>query len=62
MNRAIIAIGSNIHPDRNVDEALRRIGQGCHIVKQSGFAQTCPIGPQDQGDFLNGAVLVGPTS
>ena len=58
MNRAIIGIGSNIEPDRNVDEALRRIGQGCHIVKQSGLAQTRPIGPQDQGDFLNGAVLV----
>lgn len=58
MHVCIISIGSNIHPEENIAEALRMIGFENEIIKVSGLIKTAPIGITEQPDFLNGAVKV----
>ncbi len=58
MNRAVIGVGSNIEPERNVPEARRHIAQRHRVVAASPFVQTRPVGYADQPDFTNGALLV----
>ena len=58
MNRAVIGVGSNIEPERNVPEARRHIAHRHVIVAASPFVQTRPLGYADQPDFTNGALLV----
>ncbi|MDE0214386.1 MAG: 2-amino-4-hydroxy-6-hydroxymethyldihydropteridine diphosphokinase [Deltaproteobacteria bacterium] len=58
MNRAVIGVGSNIEPERNVPEARRHIAHRHVIVAASPFVQTRPVGCVDQPDFTNGALLV----
>lgn len=54
----IIGIGSNIHPEENIAEALKILKQENEVSKVSGFSKTSPIGITNQADFLNGAVKV----
>lgn len=58
LNQAVIAIGSNIDPGRNVAQPISRIGQSHRLIAKSKFAWTTPIGNANQDDFLNGAVLI----
>ena len=58
MNLAVIAVGSNINPVKNVQGALARIAARHRILARSRLRRTEPIGPKDQPDFLNGALLV----
>jgi 2-amino-4-hydroxy-6-hydroxymethyldihydropteridine diphosphokinase len=58
MNIAIIGVGSNIHPEQNIREALRILGEIITVVKCSEMVRTAPIGLIDQPDFINGAVKV----
>ncbi len=57
-NRYIIAIGSNIAPDKNVKATLEIISQEQTLIASSKFYQTTPVGYQDQDDFLNGSAYV----
>ncbi len=57
-NRAYLSLGSNIEPERNLPEAVRRLASfGC-VVRASSVWQSPPLGFIEQADFLNGAVLL----
>lgn len=58
MNQAVIALGSNIEPRRNIDAALRRLAAEQKLLGQSRFEMTAPLGRTDQPAFLNGAALI----
>ena len=58
MNIAIIGVGSNIHPELNIREAIRILGEIITVVKCSEMVRTAPIGLIDQPDFINGAVKI----
>ena len=58
MNTVIIGIGSNIHPEENIIEALKLLGESFKVLQVSTMVRTSPIGITDQPDFLNGAVKI----
>lgn len=58
MNKVVVAIGSNIEPEKNVSLARKHISTELKIVKTSQFIKTKPIGNKDQPEFLNGALLI----
>ena len=59
MTRAVVAVGSNIDPDRNVAAALRLLQthRFVELVHTSALYRTRAVGG-DYPDFLNAAVLV----
>jgi len=60
VNRAVIGIGSNIEPQKNIQEALRLMAAGGSftLLRVSRLTDTKPLGYADQPDFMNGAALV----
>ena len=57
-HQAIISIGSNIEPEKNVQTALRELEALFGNLTKSKFIYTKPLLYPDQADFLNGAVLL----
>ncbi|HPB67880.1 MAG TPA: 2-amino-4-hydroxy-6-hydroxymethyldihydropteridine diphosphokinase [Candidatus Omnitrophota bacterium] len=57
-NLAIIGLGSNIDPEKNIPQALRWLREEFGIEKQSSFLRTRPVGNINQEDFLNGCALI----
>lgn len=60
MTRVALALGSNLG-DRlgNLRKALRMLKlNGIEIVKSSDIFETKPVGPQDQGRFLNACIII----
>lgn len=55
MNQAIVSVGSNISPERHVDQARSFFIQKGWFKKASSFVKTKPLGYLNQDDFLNGA-------
>ncbi len=62
MNRAVIALGSNIKPKENTEAALSELSKAFSLIKKSQFIFTEPVGYKDQPDFLNGSVLIETSS
>jgi 2-amino-4-hydroxy-6-hydroxymethyldihydropteridine diphosphokinase len=58
MNKAVVALGSNISPEENIEKALQAISQHFNLRKKTGFIFTEPVGYKNQPDFLNGLVLI----
>lgn len=58
MNQAIIAVGSNIDPQKNIALAREILARDFEVVAETAFVSTKPIGYTQQPDFLNGAILV----
>ena len=58
INKAIIALGSNIDPKKNVSKARGLLSQKFQIIKESRFIRTKPIGISKQPDFINGVVYI----
>ncbi len=61
MTLAYIAIGSNLaSPLEQVNAAVQALGAipQSHVVAVSSFYRTPPLGPQDQPDYLNAAVVL----
>ncbi|HDR2374615.1 TPA: 2-amino-4-hydroxy-6-hydroxymethyldihydropteridine diphosphokinase [Enterobacter asburiae] len=61
MTLAYIAIGSNLaSPLEQVNAAVQALGEipQSKIVEVSSFYRTPPLGPQDQPDYLNAAVVL----
>ena len=61
MTMAYIAIGSNLaSPLEQVNAAVQALGEipQSRIVAVSSFYRTPPLGPQDQPDYLNAAVVL----
>ncbi|MGJ8526753.1 2-amino-4-hydroxy-6-hydroxymethyldihydropteridine pyrophosphokinase [Halomonadaceae bacterium LMG 33818] len=58
-HRAFIGIGSNLNnPLEQVQRAITALARLplCEMVAVSPLYRTQPVGPQDQDDFINGAV------
>ncbi|MGL6047493.1 MAG: 2-amino-4-hydroxy-6-hydroxymethyldihydropteridine diphosphokinase [Vogesella sp.] len=56
MNRAVIALGSNLeNPVQQVEAALAAIAAlpGVSLLRRSACYQTAPVGYADQPDFIN---------
>lgn len=58
LHRYIVAMGSNIEPKKNIEAALDILSREQKLIARSQFKQTLPVGYQDQGKFLNGAVYL----
>ncbi|MBI5415665.1 MAG: 2-amino-4-hydroxy-6-hydroxymethyldihydropteridine diphosphokinase, partial [Candidatus Omnitrophica bacterium] len=51
MNEAVIGIGSNIDPEKNVARAVEILGRDFQLVAESAFVRTRPVGYTQQPDF-----------
>lgn len=60
-HKAVIGLGSNIDPERNIDAAVDRITRDHKIIATASRQYTAPIGFTDQADFLNTAVYIATT-
>lgn len=58
MNQVIIAVGSNIDPDKNIAKAREILVKGFELVAETDLVSTKPVGYARQPDFLNGAFLI----
>ena len=61
MTLAYIALGSNLaSPLEQVNAAVQALGEmpQSRIIAVSSFYRTPPLGPQDQPDYLNAAVVL----
>ncbi len=58
MNTAIIGMGSNINPGKNIQDALNILNRYVTVVKVSKLIKTAPLGIKKQPYFLNGAVKI----
>ncbi len=58
MARVFVGIGSNIEPERNVREAVRRLGEAVRVTGVSTFYRTEPEGRPEQPAFYNGVVEI----
>jgi 2-amino-4-hydroxy-6-hydroxymethyldihydropteridine diphosphokinase len=58
MNQVFISLGSNIDPEKNLPEAVRRLAAQCRVRTVSPVYETKPVGKTDQPNFMNAAVLV----
>jgi 2-amino-4-hydroxy-6-hydroxymethyldihydropteridine diphosphokinase len=58
VNRVFISLGSNIDPERNLPEAVRRLAAHCRLLAVSPVYETQPVGTLDQPNFLNAAALI----
>ena len=58
MITAIVAVGSNIDPEENVEKTIELLKRDFPFVYASDFIRTEPDGYKDQPDFLNGAICL----
>src|ERR1043166_6124129 len=58
MTRAFIGVGSNIAPEENIREALRRLAQSTRLVSISTFYREPAIDHPEEPDFYNGGVAI----
>jgi len=61
MTRVFIALGSNINPEYNIRQAVRRLAEPsacCQLLAVSPVYETAPVGKTDQPNFLNAAALI----
>ena len=61
MTQAFVGIGSNIDPEKNVQEALRQLRKQVSILAISTVYLTEPIGPMIQPYFYNCVVEIATT-
>jgi 2-amino-4-hydroxy-6-hydroxymethyldihydropteridine diphosphokinase len=58
VNRAIVGVGSNIDPHLHISRTKDILESEQHMLKESTFVTTPPIGFSQQPDFMNGAFLI----
>lgn len=61
LNRAYLALGSNIDPERNLPAAVKKLSCYGTIVAVSNVWESAPVGFAEQPNFLNAAVLLETT-
>ena len=57
-NQALLSLGSNMEPERNLPAAVRELARFGRIVRVSSVWESAPFGPPGQPTFLNAAVLL----
>ncbi|SNB47777.1 2-amino-4-hydroxy-6-hydroxymethyldihydropteridine diphosphokinase [Geobacter sp. DSM 9736] len=55
-NQALLSLGSNIEPERNLPEAVRQLSRYGQIRCVSTVWESPPFGYEEQANFLNAAV------
>ncbi len=55
---AFIAVGSNIHPEENVSQALGLLKARVSITAVSTFYRTAAVGRREAPDFINGVIEI----
>ncbi len=60
-HQCLISVGSNIDPQRHIEQARAILTAECRLIASSTIIETKPVGYQNQADFLNGAFLVATT-
>lgn len=58
MNRAFLALGSNIKPERHIPAAVELLAAQTGLLAVSSVWETMPLGIATQPNFLNAAALV----
>ncbi|MFQ5479962.1 MAG: 2-amino-4-hydroxy-6-hydroxymethyldihydropteridine diphosphokinase [Thermodesulfobacteriota bacterium] len=58
MNRAVISVGSNISPEKNIKAAEGILAREQDLIRVSTFIRTAPVPPAHGDDYLNGAFLI----
>ena len=58
MNRAVVGIGSNIDPEKNIEQGKQLLSSKFNVIKFSKFIKTPPKGNLHQPEFINGGVLI----
>lgn len=59
MNLVFIAVGSNLEdPEMQITQALDALAKIGQLTNLSHWYSTPPMGPQNQADFINGAILL----
>ncbi|MFW6169760.1 MAG: 2-amino-4-hydroxy-6-hydroxymethyldihydropteridine diphosphokinase [Planctomycetota bacterium] len=58
MNRAVIGVGSNVNPERNIAQACTTLAQRHALLARSRIVETEPIGFSDQPKFWNTTLLL----
>jgi len=58
MNKAVVALGSNLDPENNIPKARKIISRQHKVVCESRFLRTQAVGSPDQQEFINGAVYL----
>ena len=58
MHNAIVGLGSNIDPLKNIEKAKILVAKEFKVLAESQFLTTKPLGKTDQANFLNGALLL----
>lgn len=58
MTQACIALGSNIDPEKNLQQAVHLLAKQFKLLARSRVYVTPPWGYKPQADFLNAALLV----
>ncbi len=56
--RVLVAVGSNIEPERNIPAALEMLTHHARLTGVSTFYRTAPLDRPEQPPFLNGAVRI----
>jgi 2-amino-4-hydroxy-6-hydroxymethyldihydropteridine diphosphokinase len=56
LNQALLSLGSNIEPEKNLPAAVRKLGRYGRVRQVSGVWQSSPLGNPDQPDYLNAAL------
>ena len=57
-NKVVIALGSNIEPEENLELAVVELKSRFKVSKSSRWIRTKPIGILDQSDFYNGVLIM----
>ena len=55
---ALVSLGSNVEPERNLPEAVRRLAELFALRAVSSAWSTQPVGPAGQPPFLNAAAVI----
>jgi 2-amino-4-hydroxy-6-hydroxymethyldihydropteridine diphosphokinase len=58
MTEAFVGVGSNVDPETNVVEGLRRLGAATRLLAVSTFYRTAPLGAPGTPPFANGVVRI----
>jgi 2-amino-4-hydroxy-6-hydroxymethyldihydropteridine diphosphokinase len=57
-HRVFVSLGSNIHPEHNLQAAVQRLASHFRLHAVSPVYETAPVGKTDQPNFMNAAALI----
>ncbi|MBP9854291.1 MAG: 2-amino-4-hydroxy-6-hydroxymethyldihydropteridine diphosphokinase [Candidatus Omnitrophica bacterium] len=57
-NKVVLGLGSNIDPDENIEKARQLLHQNFHVLSESDYISTKPVGYTQQDDFINGSIYI----